>query len=164
MSCWSCEPNKVPTASTSYRFNILSVFLTQTLWTLFLLSDIASWYQLIHKLHETNCAPTSDSLGSPPCNCLLNYSPLHRKIFNLHINSSVPGRVSPAITMKGERMEPTRATADSRPTPRHRDIIWFGKRSCCGQQLTAGVHLNIEILFGLEKWAHAGNSWQQAYT
>jgi hypothetical protein len=29
--------------------------------------------------------------------------------------------------MKGERMEPTRATADSRPTPRHREIIWFGK-------------------------------------
>jgi hypothetical protein len=81
---------------------------------------------------------------------------LHAKLLappqeTLNIKYSVPGSVSPAITMKGERMEPTRATADSKPTPRHRDIIWFGKMSPRGQQLTAGPHLDIEILFGLEK-------------
>ncbi len=53
-------------------------------------------------------------------------------------------------------MDPTRATADSRPTPRHREIIWFGKMSPRGQQLTADPHLDMEKLFGLEKWSPRG--------
>ncbi len=55
-------------------------------------------------------------------------------------------------------MEPTRATADSRPTPRHRKIIWFGKIAAMdiGHVLTAGPHLDTEKLFGLEKWSCNG--------
>jgi hypothetical protein len=52
-------------------------------------------------------------------------------------------------------MEPTRATTDSKPTPRKDIEKLFGleKWSPRGQQLTAGSHLDIEKSYGLEKGA-----------